>query len=149
MKKSSFNYDQLPVSILFLETTLAELRYEAPGIWPICQLNDQEFHDFFTRLHNLAHECLAMYGCEQVPQKSYYVITYRGILMNYPEMIRFTRELIWCCDMELIYAYRPLAPGEYDTIRLLEQTHAQLIGTYYYQHPGEEIVDADKIRFIS
>lgn len=48
----------------------------------------------------------------------------------------------------MIYQYRDLRPGEYDTIRLLEQTHAQLIGAYYYQHTGEELLAADAICFV-
>jgi hypothetical protein len=32
-------------------------------------------------------------------------------------------------------------------IRLLEQTHAQLIGACYGQHPGEETLDAHELIF--
>lgn len=146
MKKPSFSPKQLTFGLLLLRTSLNDLRHEAPGIWPIAELNDEEYDDFFLKLNELASECLAMHGCPETPAKNYQ-LTNSGCFMNYPDMIRFTRELIWCCDIDLIYEYRLLHTGEYDTIRLLEQTHAQLIGAYYYQHPGEETLAADELRF--
>jgi len=148
MKKPSFTPKQLTFGLLLLRTSLNDLCHEAPGIWPLCTLNDEEYYEFFLKLNELARECLAMHQCPDMPVKKY-ALTTTGRFMNYPDMIRFTRELIWCCDIDLIYEYRLLHTGEYNTIRLLGQTHAQLIGAHYYQHPGEETLGADEIRFIS
>lgn len=147
MKKPSFTRKQLNWGLMLLYTSLNDLRYEAPGIWPVCELDDETYHDFFLKLNELASDCLVMHWCGETPTAPY-ALTTAGPYMDFPDMIRFTRELLWCCDTDLIYEYRSLAPGEYETIRLLEQTHAQLIGAHYYQHPGEDTLDADKLCFL-
>jgi hypothetical protein len=147
MKKPSFSKKQLILGLVSLYSGLKDLRHEAPGIWPLSELEEDEYHDFFQKLQDLATQCMGMHGCFELPEQKYRM-TMTEILMDYPDMIRFTRELIWCCDMDLITEYRQLVKGEYETIRLLEQTHAQLIGAFYVQRPGEETLGTDQFRMI-
>ena len=147
MKKPSFTPKQLTTGLVLLYSALEDLRHDAPGIWPLSELGEDDYHDFFLKLQALATQCRSMHGCPETPETKYRLATSK-ILMDYPDMIRFTRELIWCCDMDLITEYRPLAKGEYETIRLLEQTHAQLIGAYYVRRPGEETLGTDQFRII-
>jgi len=147
MNRLTLNFSTLPNDLNRLETSLLYQRYEAPGIWPLSELDDDAFHYFMTSLYHLTHECLAMHLRRNAPERIPYIYVPQDDA-GLPEMIRLTRQLIWCCDMELIYSYRPLARGEYDTIRLLEQTHAQLIGAHYYQRPGEETLAANELHFI-
>lgn len=146
MKTPAFNFNDLPIHLMFLESGLRDLRFEGPGIWPLCELNDADFHEFIRDLYKLAHDALAMHYVVFPPPRVAFVPT-TVVLYGYPDLIRCTRELIWCCDLELILAYRPLHPGEYETIRLLEQTHAQLIGAFYGRRAGEEEISADMLRF--
>jgi hypothetical protein len=151
MKNIELSFSTLLADFNRLETSLLKCRHEAPGIWPLSELDDGEFNHFINSLYGLTHECLAMHLRCDVPEQIPYLydFTAEDDDAGREELIRLTRQLIFCCDVELINEYRPLARDEYFTIRLLEMTHAQLIGAHYYQHPGEESIGPDEIRFIS
>ena len=133
-----------------LENGLTDLRFEGPGIWPLCELDETELKVYFAGLHKLMHQCLAMHLRCEAPAMARFLSFADAPLetLGYRRLIQLTRELLFCCDLNLIYEYRMPTGAEYDIIRLLEQTHAQLIGAYYGQRPGEETLDAHELIFI-
>ena len=64
------------------------------------------------------------------------------------ELLSLTRQLLFCCDLELIYEYRQPDLVEYEAIRMLEQIHAQLIGAAYGQHPFMDTLEAEQVKFL-
>lgn len=101
MKPPKLSLATLPFTIKKLRTALLDLRWAAPDIWPLSELTEIECQAFFDELHVLAKDCLAMRWDDNVLPDQYFIgIFGKPAEPLLPELIRMTRELIWCCDMQ-------------------------------------------------
>lgn len=144
--KNTLNLSDLLTACNQLEASLFYWRYSAPGIWPVDELEDDDLKAFIADLYDLATTCWYMGRPLNAGNREAYVY-HETSWLERRELAALTRQLLQCCDPELIYAYRQPERSEYETIRLLEQTHAQLIGAVYGQQAGEETLEAGELRF--
>jgi hypothetical protein len=146
MKTTTLNFADLLPTCNQLQASLFYWRYSAPGIWPVDELEDEDLKTFVADIYALAHTCRCMHMPVMAPNRKPYVY-HETQWLERRELVILTRELLWCCDLDLVYEYRQPDLPEYEAVRLLEQTHAQLIGAVYGDRPGMETVAADEIRF--
>ena len=146
MKNLTVDFSTLLQVFNRLEVSLFYWRYSGPDGWLMGELEDKDLKAFIAGLYKLTHECLCMQLHVNTPGMPAYV-SCTGQWLEKRELIIMTRELIFCCELGTIYPYRELSRNECEIIRYLEIIHAQLIGDYYFQHPGMELVQAHEIRF--
>lgn len=137
--KLTLDPQTLGPQIALLRDSLGNMRWTAKAIRPLRELNDTAFFEFIEVLYALSHESLCMHLRLNAPELAP-LPPFGGYIALETELTGLTHQLLWCCDEALISEYRAVTLMEYETIRLLEQIHNQLIGAHYLQCSGHKII---------